>query len=166
MRTSLIRNGLGFGNLGVTIRGTTKYHLSPMEQKAFAGAFSQGKSNPVTAATLRLSCKNNILWSVIVLKFVRHLIFFPFPGLPNIFWRARKSFFTVVPPFILSYLIFTETEKEHDRSQNNFHFWTFLIISITGSRGSSPDSLTTRPNLSSRDCSLVRCRNSIFAVWS
>ena len=39
----MIRNGLGFGNLGVTIRGTTKYHLSPMEQKAFAGAFSQGK---------------------------------------------------------------------------------------------------------------------------
>ena len=44
MRTSLIRNGLGFGQLGVTIRGTTKYHLSPMEQKAFAGAISQGKS--------------------------------------------------------------------------------------------------------------------------
>ena len=48
MRTSLIRNGLGFGNLGVTIRGTTKYHLSPMEQKAFAGAFSQGESSIVT----------------------------------------------------------------------------------------------------------------------
>ena len=77
MRTSLIRAGLGFGNLGVTVRGTTKYHLSPMEQRAFAGAISQ--------------------------------------GLPNIFWRARKSFFTVIPPFIISYLIFTETEKEHDR---------------------------------------------------
>ena len=38
-----------------------------------------------------------------------------FIGLPNIFWRVRKSFFTVVPPFIMSYLIFTETEKEHDR---------------------------------------------------
>ena len=42
MRTSLARLGLGFGNLGVTIRGTTKYHISPLEQKAFAGAFSQG----------------------------------------------------------------------------------------------------------------------------
>ena len=38
----MIRAGLGFGALGVTIRGTTKYHLSPMEQKAFAGAISQG----------------------------------------------------------------------------------------------------------------------------
>ena len=44
MRTSMIRTGLGFGALGVTIRGTTKYHLSPMEQKAFAGAISQGWS--------------------------------------------------------------------------------------------------------------------------
>ena len=39
----MIRAGLGFGQLGVTIRGTTKYHLSPMEQKAFAGAISQGE---------------------------------------------------------------------------------------------------------------------------
>ena len=77
MRTSLVRHGLDFGALGVTIRGTTKYHISPLEQKAFAEAFSQ--------------------------------------GLPNTLWRIRKSFFTVVPPFILSYLIFTETEKEHDR---------------------------------------------------
>ena len=52
MRTSLIRNGLGFGNLGVTIRGTTKYHLSPMEQKAFAGAFSQGRSSMVHVSSV------------------------------------------------------------------------------------------------------------------
>ena len=44
MRTSLARLGLGFGQLGVTIRGTTKYHISPLEQRAFAGAFSQGKA--------------------------------------------------------------------------------------------------------------------------
>ena len=44
MRTSLIRRGMGFGNLGVTVRGTTKYHLSPLEQRAFAGAISTGKS--------------------------------------------------------------------------------------------------------------------------
>ena len=43
MRTSLARLGLGFGNLGVTVRGTTKYHISPLEQKAFAGALSTGK---------------------------------------------------------------------------------------------------------------------------
>ena len=56
----------------------------------------------------------------IQLTFVRHLIVISSPGLPNIFWRARKSFFTVVPPFILSYLIFTETEKEHDRCHVQF----------------------------------------------
>lgn len=97
MRTSVVRRGLGFGALGVTIRGTTKYHISPLEQKAFAGAFSQGNVNSFPL----LSChKNNIL---------------NVKGLPNTLWRIRKSFFTVVPPFILSYLIFTETEKEHDR---------------------------------------------------
>merc|ERR1711879_221906 len=41
MRTSLVRLGKGFGQLpltgGVGIRGVTKYHLSPFEQKAFAG---------------------------------------------------------------------------------------------------------------------------------
>ena len=77
MRTSVARLGLGFGKLGVTVRGTTKYHISPIEQRAFAGAFAQ--------------------------------------GLPNTLWRIRSSFFIVVPPFIMSYLIFTETEKEHDR---------------------------------------------------
>merc|ERR1739845_261603 len=79
MRTSLARLGLGFGNLGVTIRGTTKYHISPLEQKAFAGAFST--------------------------------------GFPNVLWRIRSSFFIVAPPFVVAYLIFTETEKEHDRLQ-------------------------------------------------
>ena len=94
MRTSVVRRGLGFGALGVTIRGTTKYHISPLEQKAFAGAFSQG----------------NVQFFPLY-----HSIKFYFKGLPNTLWRIRKSFFTVVPPFILSYLIFTETEKEHDR---------------------------------------------------
>ena len=81
MRTSVARLGLGFGKLGVTVRGTTKYHISPIEQRAFAGAFAQ--------------------------------------GLPNTLWRIRSSFFIVVPPFIMSYLIFTETEKEHDRYMTN-----------------------------------------------
>ena len=39
------------------------------------------------------------------------------PGLPNTLWRIRKSVFIVLPPFIMSYLIFTETEKEHERLQ-------------------------------------------------
>ena len=45
MRTSLVKFGKGFGSLGVTVRGTTKYHLSPFEQKAFAGAISTGVPN-------------------------------------------------------------------------------------------------------------------------
>ena len=143
MRTSMIRAGLGFGQLGVTIRGTTKYHLSPMEQKAFAGAISQGK----TLSEKNVSFLTNIL-----------------SGLPNIFWRVRKSFFTVVPPFILSYLIFTETEKEHDRLGNNSTVRcsvqfvlslllfslkssvsvSHLICCIAGFRENNPGSSTTR----------------------
>ena len=49
MRTSLIRLGKGFGQLplsgGVGIRGVTKYHLSPFEQKAFAGVIKNGIPN-------------------------------------------------------------------------------------------------------------------------
>jgi len=59
------------------IRGTTKYHLSPFEQKAFAGVIST--------------------------------------GLPNTLWRIRSSFFTTVPTFVLSYLIYDSAEKEHER---------------------------------------------------
>ncbi|XP_023348451.1 cytochrome b-c1 complex subunit 8 [Eurytemora carolleeae] len=79
MRTSLVRFGLGFGHLGVKVRGTTKYHLSPMEQRAFAGAISS--------------------------------------GVPNTLWRIRRSILTVVPPFIIAYLIYDASEKEHDRLQ-------------------------------------------------
>ena len=49
MRTSLIRLGKGFGQLpltgGVGIRGVTKYHLSPFEQKAFAGFLTTAPLN-------------------------------------------------------------------------------------------------------------------------
>ncbi len=45
MRTTLLRRGLEFGKLPVTIRGTTQFHLSPFEQRAFAGAISQGLPN-------------------------------------------------------------------------------------------------------------------------
>ena len=44
MRTSVARLGKKWGELAV-IRGTTKYHLSPFEQRAFAGAISRGVPN-------------------------------------------------------------------------------------------------------------------------
>ena len=93
MRTSLARLGMGFGNLGVTVRGTTKYHLSPMEQRAFAGAISTGN---------------------VYIKYFSHLLKWV-SGIPNTLWRMRTSFFTVVPPFVISYLIYDAAEKEHDR---------------------------------------------------
>ena len=37
----VIAKKIPFLNIAI-FRGTTKYHLSPLEQKAFAGAFSQG----------------------------------------------------------------------------------------------------------------------------
>ena len=42
MRISQALRSIGFGGLGVSVRGTTKYHLSPMEQRAFAGALATG----------------------------------------------------------------------------------------------------------------------------
>ena len=44
MRTSLANLGKGFGQLAVA-RGTVKYSLSPMEQRAYAGAISQNLPN-------------------------------------------------------------------------------------------------------------------------
>merc|ERR1739848_929786 len=44
MRTSLIQYGRGFGKLQ-TIRGVTKYQLSPLKQKSFAGAIAKGLPN-------------------------------------------------------------------------------------------------------------------------
>ena len=44
MRVSSIRRGLEFGKLA-TVRGQTKYHLSPFEQRAFAGAIATGVPN-------------------------------------------------------------------------------------------------------------------------
>merc|ERR1711936_1271849 len=44
MRTSLTRLAKGFGELA-TIRGTTRYHMSPFEQRALAGIISHGIPN-------------------------------------------------------------------------------------------------------------------------
>merc|ERR1711931_536988 len=44
MRTSVIALGKGFGNLA-KVRGITKYHLSPFEQRAMGGAISTGLPN-------------------------------------------------------------------------------------------------------------------------
>merc|ERR1711993_67241 len=44
MRTSLTRLAKGFGELA-TIRGTTRYHMSPFEQRALAGIISHAIPN-------------------------------------------------------------------------------------------------------------------------
>merc|ERR1711874_617424 len=67
MRTSLVSLGKGFGQLGVTIRGTTKYHLSPFEQKAFAGFFTTGVPN--TLWRMRKSLPNLIPFAIAYLIF-------------------------------------------------------------------------------------------------
>ncbi|CAG7835567.1 unnamed protein product [Allacma fusca] len=36
-------------------------------------------------------------------------------GVPNIFRRCREQFFRVVPPFVIGYVIYDQTEKEHKR---------------------------------------------------
>ena len=37
--------GMKWGNMATNVRGLVMYSLSPYEQKAFAGAFSQGVPN-------------------------------------------------------------------------------------------------------------------------
>ena len=46
MKLSLARLSKGFGQLA-TVRGTTKYHISPFEQRAFAGAITKGIPNTI-----------------------------------------------------------------------------------------------------------------------
>ena len=46
MKLSLARLAKGFGQLA-TVRGTTKYHISPFEQRAFAGAITKGIPNTI-----------------------------------------------------------------------------------------------------------------------
>jgi len=36
-------------------------------------------------------------------------------GVPNTLRRISENFFRVAPPFVLSYIVYTETEKEHHR---------------------------------------------------
>ena len=96
MRTSLVSLGKGFGQLGVTIRGTTKYHLSPFEQNAFAGFFTTGVPNTLWRLVVVTLSKNRILKT------------------KNMFSRMRKSLPNLVP-FAIAYLIFDSVEKEHDR---------------------------------------------------
>ncbi|KAG8261498.1 cytochrome b-c1 complex subunit 8 [Homalodisca vitripennis] len=37
-------------------------------------------------------------------------------GIPNTIRRIRSKIFIVTPPFILAYLIYTQNEKEHQRT--------------------------------------------------
>ena len=46
MKTSVARLAKGFGQLA-TVRGTTRYHISPFEQRAFAGMISKGIPNTI-----------------------------------------------------------------------------------------------------------------------
>jgi len=36
-------------------------------------------------------------------------------GVPNTFRRVREQFFRVVPPFVIAYIVYDQTEKEHAR---------------------------------------------------
>jgi len=36
-------------------------------------------------------------------------------GIPNIFRRVMENFFIVAPPFVVSYVIYDQVEKEHHR---------------------------------------------------
>lgn len=36
-------------------------------------------------------------------------------GIPNTVRRCAENFWRVVPPFVASYLVYTETEKRHDK---------------------------------------------------
>lgn len=68
MRTSLVTLGKKWGGLAV-IRGTTKYHISPFEQKAFAGAITKGvpntlwrfRTNVLYWAPRKLTCQSLFL---------------------------------------------------------------------------------------------------------
>ena len=44
MKLTAARLAHGFGQLA-TVRGTTRYHISPFEQKAFAGLITKGIPN-------------------------------------------------------------------------------------------------------------------------
>ncbi|KAK3719828.1 hypothetical protein RRG08_040130 [Elysia crispata] len=44
-QTNTINMGMKWGNMATNVRGLVMYSLSPYEQKAFAGAFSQGVPN-------------------------------------------------------------------------------------------------------------------------
>jgi ubiquinol-cytochrome c reductase subunit 8 len=75
MRTSLIRASKGFGQLA-TIRGTTKYHLSPFEQKAFAGVITKGIPNTlwrIQASILYVAPRNTFNCSYLFFRKIAKL---------------------------------------------------------------------------------------------
>merc|ERR1711893_57843 len=64
--TSPSNMGRSFGNLGIRVRGTVSYTLSPYEQKAFAGAFSKGIPNMIR----RFSRKVGLVATPMVLTYL------------------------------------------------------------------------------------------------
>ena len=101
MRVSSIRRGLEFGKLA-TIRGQTKYHLSPFEQRAFAGAIATGVPN-----TLWRIRTNIFYW------LPRKLIAITLHK-TNTLSSKKLFYFSAIT---LAYLIYDAVEKEHDRLQ-------------------------------------------------
>ena len=98
MRTSLACLGKKWGNLAV-VRGTTKYHISPFEQKAFAGAITKGIPN-----TLWRFRTNVLYWAPRKMS----SLFYEFSVYSKTFSFAA---------LLITYLIYNAVEAEHDRLQ-------------------------------------------------
>ena len=50
-------------------------------------------------------------------------VFFCESQVPNTLWRIRSSVFRVMPPFLVTYLIYDWANKEYDRLTELF-FWS------------------------------------------
>ena len=85
-----------------------RYHLSPHEQKAFSGALRIGVIVDLFSRKSKEMKKN---------------VFFCESQVPNTLWRIRSSVFTVMPPFLVTYLIYDWANKEYDRLTELF-FWS------------------------------------------
>ena len=98
--TSLIRCGSKFGQLA-TIRGVTKYQISPFEQKVFGGFFVKSTVN--------------VLW------LLRRNIFYFGPRMSKDFFYVINQVIDIIIDFlsalVISYYTYTWVEGEHDRLQ-------------------------------------------------
>ena len=72
----------------IQVRGTTKYHLSPMEQRAFAGAISSGVPNTLWRIRYIQGSKH-IVENQVYLGFQTHCKGSGISRVPNTLWRIR-----------------------------------------------------------------------------